>query len=498
MGNQQQPQPSTSFGSSPFGTNQNAQGGTGLFGNSPPTSNSPFGGNNTQQNTGFLGNPQQQQNSNQGGSLFGTFAPSNNQQQGQTSSLFGQSNPQQQNNSGFGTTSIALGAGNNNNNKLGGTSWGVPTNQQQPSGTQNIQPVRSKNPKLDAKHLVKCIAALDQFQGCCKEEIRINYIQCGGQQPSITQQQAQGSAGFAKPPNSPLTTTPSFGVSQGNTGGFLSQGQNQNTGGSLFGAKPAGQQGGSLFGASQQPVQNQGGFGQTGGSLFGQQQQQQQQTSAFGQQGGSLFGSPSGFAGNQTQQPQGGSLFGQQQQQQQPSLFGASQPAQSSLFGAQPQPSTPFFGGTQTSSPLQAPPSLFTTAGSAPTQSNPSLFGATPQMTPGTPQYGQQYGQQSTPSNLMNTGNFAQMAAPLFQAPQQQMDPSMQLLLPQLLINALATQHQNQNQTGTAQPNPTLDLVNKMISNLAVTKAAEHNNLFGSASQTNFLSPTPFDDFLKE
>ena len=489
MGNQQpQQQQNTGFNSSPFGSGQPSQGG--LFGSSQPSANSPFG-TNTQQNqqgTGFFGgNPQQQQNPNQG-SLFGTFAPSSTlQQPGQNSSSpFGQGNPQQ-GGSAFGTTSIVLGGTNANNNKLGGTSWGVPTNQQ-PSGTPNIQPVRSKNPKLDAKHLVKCIAALDQFQGCCKEEVRINFIQSGGQQPNISQQ-PQGNAGFAKPQNSPLTTTPSFGTtSPGNTGGVF-PGQPVPIGGSLFGAsKPAGQQGSSLFGAPPQQTQNQGAFGQTGGSLFGQQQPQ---ASSFGQQGGSLFGSPSA----QPSQPQGGSLFGQPAPQQQTSMFGA-QPQSTSAFGGQPQTSAPsLFGGAQQSTPLQAPPSLFTTPGSGPAQSNPSMFGASPQMTPGTSQFGQPGA--LAPNLLSTPGNFAQMAAPLFQMPQQQMDPSMQLLLPQLLLSALVNQQQGQNQSG-AQSNPTLDLVSKMIANLAVNKPAEQNSLFGAAGSSNFLSPTPFDDFLKE
>ena len=275
----------------------------------------------------------------------------------------------------------------------------------------------------------------------------------------------------------------------------MGQGAQNTTGGSLFGAKPAGQ-GNSLFGAPQQQTQAQGGYGQTGGSLFGQQQQQQPQTTNFGQQGqqgGSLFGSPPqpAFGGMQPQ-PQGGSLFGQPAQQQ-TNFMGAPQPTQStSLFGGQPQMSTPsFMGGAQASNPLQPPPSLFNTPGIAQLQGAPSLFGQNPQMTQGTPQFGQPGN--FTPNPITTPGNFAQMAAPLYQMPQQQMDPTMQLLLPQLLLSALTqNQAQGQSQTG-AQPNPALELISKMISNLAVNKPADQNSLFGFAPQTNLLTPTPFD-----
>jgi nuclear pore complex protein Nup98-Nup96 len=541
MGNQN-PQPQSAFGTTPFGqTQQNQNQGAGLFGQSAQQGGgNPFG---------------QQQPPSQGG-LFNTFAnPSQpqNQNQPQTTSMFGglPQNP-----------TAAFGA---NNNKLGGTSWGVPTNQ--PNSGQPMQPIRSKNVKLDAKHLVKCIAAMEQFQGCSKEELRISFIQNGGQQPALNQPQQQGAAGFAKPAN-PLSTIPSFGGSTnlggnpgGNTGSTLfgATGGQQNQGTSLFGGQgaktafPATTQGGSLFGA---PGQNQTpSFGQ-GGTMFGQQQQQQPQTTAFGmtgsflgggqpqqqqggslfgtqpqqqqggslfgtqpqQQGGSLFGAqPQQQGGNQFGQPQqqqGGSLFGQPQQQQGGSLFGQQQQQQSpfgapqaggSLFGAsqpgQNQGSAPsLFGGSATT-PLQAPPSLYPTAGgTAQPQAGPSPF--MPQGPIGYPPSGTP-GFAPNPMNIPST--FSQLAAPMFQPNQQlqPMDPAMQLLLPQLLLNAALMQSQGQRLQGQSpgqpatQANPTMDLITNLISNLTVRPNDQQNSI-SSFANTPMTAPTPFDDFLRD
>lgn len=154
-----------------FGGSNPNQGG-GMFGNTQPTT-SPFGAP-TQSSNLFGGNTQQQPQPNTGGNpLFGTFA---NPTPNTTSNVFGapaatttmfggQNQPQQS----FGQAQNAFNPTTSINNKLGGTSWGVPTNPIGGAQAGPMQPIRSKNTKLDAKHLVKCIAALDQFQGLCKE-----------------------------------------------------------------------------------------------------------------------------------------------------------------------------------------------------------------------------------------------------------------------------------------------------------------------------------------
>jgi hypothetical protein len=156
-----------------FGGNINQPGGTGIFGGA---SNTTFG-NTSNQNTGLFGATTNQP-SNAG--LFNSFAPNNNPTNnnplfgGNTNATTNAFNPNPTTSpfntnptSAFNTVS-PFGT----SNKLGGTSWGVPTTlTSQPSTTGGqtlIQPVRSKNSKLDAKHLVKCIAVLDQFQGVSK------------------------------------------------------------------------------------------------------------------------------------------------------------------------------------------------------------------------------------------------------------------------------------------------------------------------------------------
>jgi nuclear pore complex protein Nup98-Nup96 len=530
----------SSTGNSSFMGAQQNQGGN-LFGSTNPNQgNSPFGnptnqGNtfgSNQQTTGLFGAPQQNTNTS-GNSPFGGFGSNANP----TTSLFGA--PQQSNNNSTFS---------NPANKFGGTSWGVPTPAQPVvQGGSNFQPARSKNIKLDAKHLVKCISALDQFQGCCKEEVRINFIQNGGQPPLVNQQNQTtqpnqvGSMGFAKPQNNsgPLTSLPSFGGAntslfggqqQQNTGGFgVNSGNSTLFGGaattgasnslfgtntqtqspSFFGGQQPQQQGNSLFGGqpqqqtsflSGQPQQQQG-------SLFGGQPQQQQGTSLFGaqpQQQGTLFGTQQQQQGTSlfgAQPQQQGTMFGAQQQQQGTSLFGAQPQQQGTMFGAQnPQgqgmslfgasnPQTAGFsqGGTSLfnpSTPLQAPPSLYPTGlGAGPTQ-----FSQTPQM--------QQMQPFAAPMpNPYNNGQFAQMISPLFQQQQQQMDPNLQLLLPQLLLGYALNQNQNpQSNDPSAQGNSTLDMINRLITNMSMPKTTEAN----AKNINTLLNPTPFDEFLKE
>jgi hypothetical protein len=520
---QQQPQQQSPFNATPaFGSTAN----TSIFG----------GGQNQQANTTSLFGGQQQQQQPTTGGLFNTFAPQQQQQQQQQqqTGLFQQGSPNTGSNNLFGATTFNSPAGTSNN-KLGGTTWGVPTNlNTSPSiattsvGTQ-VQPVKSKNSKLDAKHLVKCIAALDQFNGLSKEEIRINFIQSGGQQPPITQQPGQQpatgfgtTAGFKPVGNTGFgaqTSLPSFGGIASNNNiaqGTSLFGQTQPAGQTLFGqqqqAKPAfgattgafnqAGQGTSLFG--QQPAQQ-------GTSLFGATQPQQQATSLFGQQpaatGTSLFGQTTGFGQATTQpmtqpgtslfgatQPAQSSLFGQTAQQPATSLFGQQpQQQQTSLFGQTTQPTSLFGQPQQQQSTLQfggqpATTSLFGQPQAvAPTQfgaQNPSLF--TPQ-----PVAPAQTGFFNQPP-----ATFAQLSNPLFQAPAG-LDPTLQLLLPQLLLSYAINQPLAQQGQGSTDPNtnPAFDLLNKLT---VLVNQLNPNQNQNQSSTTSAAATTPFDELMKE
>jgi hypothetical protein len=176
-----------------------------------------------------------------------------------------------------------------------------------------------------------------------------------------------------------------------------------------------------------------------------------------------------------------------------PSLF---QPA-GTLFG-QPNAGQPSLFNA--ASPLQPPPSLFNP--SAPNNQNPtpSLFGQ-PTAQPNFAQVlsaavTNSFGQ--TPNTPMNNA-FTQLASPLFTQQQQQqpgMDQAMQLLIPQLLVNYALTQSQqqqadpnNSNQFG----NPVMDMLNKLVTAMNVDKNNQQTNNVNS-----LLTPTPFDELLKE
>ena len=103
-----------------------------------------------------------------------------------------------------------------------------------------------------------------------------------------------------------------------------------------------------------------------------------------------------------------------------------------------------------------------------------SPFFAGAQTNPGTPQL--------APNPLNGQNTFANLMAPFFQQ-NQQMDPSMQLLLPQLLFNsamAQSLQQSMQNQQtpqGTATPqsqtNP-FDMISKLFTGLNQNKPEEN------------------------
>lgn len=421
--------------------------GTTLFGNQQPQTQqaNPFGGAMTT-NTSPFGAPQQQQQQQQAG-MYGPFGANTQQQQQQpNNSLFGQTGT----NSLFGPT--------NNNAKLGGTDWGVPTTMPATNcfgNTANLpfQPVKTKNAKLDGKHSVKCIAALDQFTGLSKEEVRVSFIQSGGQQPAFQQQQVQQTQqgnGFAT--GNTLPQTNFFGQNQQNTG-LIGNNKPMTPATSLFGQ--TGQQTQSLFGTiAQQPMQG----------LFGQNQQQQQQP----------------------------------QQQAPTSLFGINQPAQPQNFGAQTAP-TSLFGGQPTTS-------LFQTNQNQQQQGANTFFGNQPQANPA---------QQTTPFN--NAGQtqslfttqpqaqpsfftqpqqqnaMAQLSSPLFQTPQMQtMDPSLQILLPQLLLSYAMNQPTSAPSNFDPSNNPTMDILSKL------TTLVQQMNPTQNQQASPAYASTPFDDFMKE
>lgn len=462
-----------------FGAGNQSQGGAGLFGNTQAPSNPPFG-NPPQASNNLFGAAQQPQPNAGGNSLFSTFA-NNNVQTNQapqgnlfggpntTSNLFGQAQQ------GLNQNPTPFNANTSMNNKLGGTSWGVPTN---PQGTQpivgaqtiSVQPIKSKNTKLDAKHLVKCITALDQFQGLSKEELRVNFIQTGGQQPALAQQ--QGNAGFkplAPVANSGIPSLPSFGGSQ-NLGP---------AGGSNFFGNQASSNQPNLFAKPMGTAPTSGVFGN----------QQQQTNSLFGAQPQSM-----------PMQPQTNSLFnaGNNASLYQQGNANSQQP-QNSLFGATPAANnfnqTPAFTGNslfnlpnnQTNfnqSPLQPPPSLFNTPNMPQNQtgtgtlfgmnnnSGNSLFGQPNVAQP--PNFGQVLGNSilnSTPSypNAYNTSlapnplntTYPQTSTlfpqyfPSYPSSSMPVDPtSQQLYLGQVMMGFLSTLQQATARAATPAPTP--------------------------------------------
>ena len=311
-----------------------------------PTATSPFATNNT--GTGVFGQGGQ---SNTGGMQF------NNPMLAKTpqNSPFGAPNSTFGNNTGLGTAPFDA------NNKLGGTTWGVPTpnnlgGQQANTAMTQFHPVKSKNTgKLDSKHLIKCIAALDQFSTMSKEELRINFLQNGGNQPPLMQANQTGLAGKA-PLGSPVV--PSFGAStnlaastiynqpQNNTpNGFFNQQQQSPIGQGVFGGNPT-PIGGSNFA---KPAFGSPLLGNNLGNTLGQAQPNtgifgagnQLQNTATNNPG--IFGQPSGTTGMFGQQPAATTgMFGQTATN--PGMFG--QTAQvGSVFGGN-QTQTGLFGQT--------------------------------------------------------------------------------------------------------------------------------------------------------
>lgn len=188
----------------------------------------------------------------------------------------------------------------------------------------------------------------------------MNFIQTGGQQPTISQQPVAGFKPVAQ------TTTPSTIPSIPSFGG--SQNLGTSVGTNLFGGNQAAQQP-NLFNKTPGNTPTLGAFGATQpqNPLFGGANQQQPNT-IFGatnqQQPNTMFGAANQqqfnpnplFGANNQQQPN--SMFGAPTQQQQPStLFGAPNQQQPNTLFNQQQPNT-LFGAPNQNMGAQQPNSL--------------------------------------------------------------------------------------------------------------------------------------------
>ncbi|KAI1124556.1 nuclear protein 96-domain-containing protein [Nemania abortiva] len=334
-------QPSTSaFG----GSNTNTTGNN-LFGNNASTGGA-FGQTNT--GTSAFG-------SNTGGGLFGKPATTGGlfgsstttSQPAQSGGLFGTSGGSFGNNTG--TTSNAFGSGNTN------TSGGLFGSSNQNKPGFSFGNTGSNTGGFGG-------GTTNAFGGT-------NTNTGGGLFGSTSNTNNTGGGLFG---NANQQTTSAFG----NTGGFGAQNQQQQQTGGLFGSqqKPAGT---GLFGSAGTNTNTGGGFGNTAnsGSAFGQLNTSQTGGSIFGAKpatgstgglfgnagttqntntGGGLFGSLDQNQNQQQQPQQSGGLFSSlNQTQQKPSLFGsATQPTGSSMFGApKPQQQGSIFGSSTAQQP---------------------------------------------------------------------------------------------------------------------------------------------------
>lgn len=219
-------------------------------------------------------------------------------------------------------------------------------------------------------------------------------------------------------------------------------------------------------------------------------------TSIFGQTGqqtASLFGTNPA----QTQQPMQG-VFGQNQQQQQQvptSLFGTNQPAQAQNFGAGQTAPTSLFGQQTTSifgaNPNQGPVCFFQQPQANPAQNTPfNNAGQTPSLFTAQPQAQPSFFTQPQQQNAM-----AQLSSPLFQSQQMQsLDPSLQILLPQLLLSYAMNQPTSAPSNFDPNNNPTMDLLSKLTTLVQQMNSTQGNQ----SSPANANASTPFDDFMKE
>lgn len=338
-------QASTAFGARPgfgssgasFGASTTPATGGGLFG--APASTPAFGAANNTTGGGLFGQ--------QSGGGFGSTPAST-----------------------FGSASVGAGVQHGQpSNEI----HNYPTGPPPPlpgTGTQAplYQPTWQRDPATSSMaanapppHLFHAITAMEAYRGGSNEELRLMDYMQNRKEPTAQQPAAGASTGFGQTAAStgfgstsvfgqqPATTTPAFGAPKPAGGLFGST----STGTSGFGSTPAA-----------------GGFGSTttGGGLFGQQSNT---TNTFGQQnntGGGLFGSNT----NQQQPAASGGLFGsstnafgQNNQTQQPASTGFG-------FGA----AKPAFGATAPATGFGSTPAAGTSTGFGQTNTtNPSPFG---------------------------------------------------------------------------------------------------------------------------
>ncbi|KAI1814913.1 hypothetical protein GGS20DRAFT_597643 [Poronia punctata] len=344
-----------------FGASNPTTGGTGLFG----------GGNNTTTGGGFGQNSTGASTfgSNTGSSVFGAkpatsnlFGGSTTPQPAQTGSVFGggagtgfgNNTATNTGAGGFGaatTTGSGLFGGGGNNNTQNKPGFGFQTTNNTTTGGfgTNNNPSGGSVFGGGANTTANTGGGLFGASNPTANQQTTGGFGTGGGFGAQTQPQQQQSSGlFGSQPKpagtgmfgstnnaTPATGGGLFGSTGTNTGGF-GQSTNTQSGGSIFGAKPATPAGGGLFGSTgQTPSQGSSMFG----GLQNNQNQQQQP-----QQTGSVFGSlnnqnqQQGGFGASTQQA-GGSMFGASNNQQQNSMFGstAQQPQNNgmgnSLFG---------------------------------------------------------------------------------------------------------------------------------------------------------------------
>lgn len=401
---QQQPAAGGLFGNTTASTTQQPATG-GLFGNTnsntqtQPTGSSLFGSTSSTQPAGNLfgtAGTQQQQQPQQGGSLFG--GTTTQQQQPQSSGLFGGTATQQSATNTGGLFKTSTTQPSTTGNLFGSTSSQAPasggsTQQQQQPATGSL------------------------FGGATTTQQPATGNVFGS---TTTQTQPAGTSLFG----SATTQSQPAGGLFGNAG--TQQQQPQQAGG-LFGGTTTQQQqqpqSGGLFGSTmtQQPATGTGGlFGTpttqsgTGGSLFGG-------TSTQAPTSGGLFGSTT------TQAPAtGGGLFGSTTTSSNP-LFGNKNPA--SIFGTAPAPSTTptLFGQSQSAQPI----------------ATPSLFGQSQQQKPA----GSLFGSLNQPAPNTATGGLfgSTLGLPLSNsllasrniAPAQQQDPQSQYTVLEQKIQAI-------------------------------------------------------------
>lgn len=386
----------------PFGQNRPAFGasttssGGGLFGSGTATAGttSGFGGfgsttnNNNNSSGGLFGSAPKPAfgGGNPSGGLFGN-----------TGGGFGSTNNQQQTSAFNAPISSALGMNSAECQGTGSTPFSAYTEKEGTGNTTNhFQSISFMAPYKNFSFEVSISTYRAEFKADHLQELRLaDYNQgrrfgnASGQPAAFGQTNFGGfgqtqntTGGFGQPASNtgsglfgqPSTTSSPFGTTQPAQSGFGSG----NTGGGLFGPKPAAS--GGLFGqgnAASTPQQSSGIFGTTGGTtggfgsttgtgsgfgtsggIFGgnnQQQQQQSKPFSFGGTTATTGGFGTGGTAFGTNNNTGGGLFGNTGQNNSPFGQTQQQPAQQNPFGgfgAQNQNQTntqsPFGGfGTQ-------------------------------------------------------------------------------------------------------------------------------------------------------